>query len=227
MGQEEIGQSVPVVPLAGVDGDAPRLVQNHQILVLIDDGQRAGNGGNLLAAGSIPHIHCKDLALPGHRVGKDGGPIHQDAPRQRLGPAHPSGGEPQLPPEEGGHGFSRLVCPDGQGEPTHGWASSLSLVFLGNLWYTGTNKHRPPGEAAPTQILWFFLCALLGGAAGEGGAFPVLWYNLGGVIVNALTALVFLPLTLIPNGRQSSKYHSTKPPGPTPTPERSPWPGNA
>ena len=64
-------------------------------------------------------------------------------------------------------------------------------------------------------------------AFGRGGAFPVLWYNLGGVIVNALTALVFLPLTLIPNGRQSSKYHSTKPPGPTPTPERSPEPGNA
>ena len=39
---------------------------------------------------------------------------------------------------------------------------------------------RRPREAAPTQILWFFLCALLGGAAGEGGAFPVLWYNLGG-----------------------------------------------
>lgn len=66
-----------------------------------------------------------------------------------------------------------------------------------------------------------------GRGGGGGGAFPVLWYNLGGVIVNALTALVFLPLTLIPNGRQSSKYHSTKPPGPTPTPERSPEPGNA
>ena len=84
-----------------------------------------------------------------------------------------------------------------------------------------------PRGGAPKKILWFLLCALLGGAAGEGGAFPVLWYNLGGVIVNALTALVFLPLTLIPNGRQSSKYHSTKPPGPTPTPERSPGPGSA
>lgn len=84
-----------------------------------------------------------------------------------------------------------------------------------------------PRGGAPKKILWFLLCALLGGAAGEGGAFPVLWYNLGGVIVNALTTLVFLPLTLIPNGRQSSKYHSTKPPGPTPPPERSPEPGSA
>ena len=84
-----------------------------------------------------------------------------------------------------------------------------------------------PGGGRPHADPLVLSLRAFGRAAGEGGAFPVLWYNLGGVIVNALTALVFLPLTLIPNGRQSSKYHSTKPPGPTPTPERSPEPGSA
>ena len=157
VGHQEIGQGVPVVPLAGVDGDAPRLVHDEQVLVLIADVQGAGDGGNLVAPRRVPHVHRQDLAPPGHGGGEHRDPVQEDPSRFR--PAHPGGGEAQLPPEQGLRRLSRLVRPDGQRQPAHGWASSLSLVFLKNLWYTGAGTLRAVQAPLPRRFLF---CPLLG-----------------------------------------------------------------
>ena len=101
VGHQEVGQGVPIMPLAGVDGHAAGLVHDHQVLVLIDDGQGAGNGGDLVAARLVPHGHREDLAGRDPYIGKDWDAVQQNSLSQRLGPADRRGGQAQLPAQDG------------------------------------------------------------------------------------------------------------------------------
>ena len=117
---EEIGQGVPVVALAGVDGNPPGLVHHQQILVLIENVQRAGDGLDLLAADSVPYSCGQNLPRPDPGGGEHRLSVQQNAVGQALGPADRSGGEAQLPPEEGIYVLSLLVGGNGQGQSAHG-----------------------------------------------------------------------------------------------------------
>ena len=115
VGQEEIGQGVPVVPLAGVDGDAPPPCPESP-----DPGPHrrwsAGRerGQSAHCRQHPPTSTARDLALPGHRVGKGGGPIQQDAPRQRLGPRTPAAESPSSRRRRVDTGFPAWSAPMGK-----------------------------------------------------------------------------------------------------------------
>ena len=117
---EEIGQGVPVVALAGVDGNPPGLVHHQQILVLIENVQRAGDGLDLLAADSVPYSCGQNLPRPDPGGGEHRLSVQQNAVGQALGPADRSGGEAQLPTEKGIHVLPLLLKGNGQGQSAHG-----------------------------------------------------------------------------------------------------------
>ena len=113
MGHEEIGQRVPVVAQAGVDGQVAGFVHDEQVLVLIAEGQRAGDGGDLITARYITHGYGEDLPRLDKDVGKDGLAVQQNAVGLVLGPADAGGGKPQLPAEQGADLAARQGFGDG------------------------------------------------------------------------------------------------------------------
>ena len=125
VGQQKVGQRVPMVPLAGVDGDAPLLLHHHQVLVLIADGQGTGNRRNLFAPRQVPHRHREKLSRPSCLVGKHRLPVQQNAVRQGLGPPDTGGGQQKLLPEQGVNGPPRLGLSQAQGQTAHRQTSSL------------------------------------------------------------------------------------------------------
>ena len=117
---EEVCQGVPVVALAGMDGNSPGLVHHQQILVLIENVQRAGDGLDLLAPCRVPHGHGQNLPHPDPGGGEHRLSVQQNAVGQALGPADRSGGEAQLPTEKGIHVLPLLLKGNGQGQSAHG-----------------------------------------------------------------------------------------------------------
>ncbi len=101
MGHEKVGQRVPVVAETGVDGQVAGLVDDEQVFVLIADGQRARDGGDLITASHVPNSHGKDLPRLDEDIGKDGLAVQQNAGGPVLGPPDTGGGKTQLPAEQG------------------------------------------------------------------------------------------------------------------------------
>ena len=108
-----------------MDGDAPLLLHHHQVLVLIADGQGAGNRRNLIAPRHVPHRHREKLSRPSCLVGEHRLPVQQNAVRQGLGPPDTGGGQQKLLPEQGVNGPPRLGLSQAQGQTAHRQTSSL------------------------------------------------------------------------------------------------------
>ena len=73
--EDEICQGVPVVALAGMDRDAPGLVHDEQVLVLIADVQGTRNGLDGIASLLVSHHHREGLPQLDPGRGEDGGPV--------------------------------------------------------------------------------------------------------------------------------------------------------
>lgn len=125
--EQEITQRIIKMPWPRVDGQARGLVQDNQILVLIDNIQRAGGGNDAAPAFRVVQADGQHLPLPGPGVGVYPDPVQQDAVGQPLDPPYHCTGQPQLPLQQGVRLDPRQLGGDGQLQPPHSFLDSHRL----------------------------------------------------------------------------------------------------